>query len=103
MAKKNRKARKTQPDFKKAAAHDVETPKTPAANASAVKKGAAYHVLAGRPSKPSVIATFGKAGYALSWVARAERMGMKPEDLCADFAADPKAVKVRWTALTEKK
>jgi hypothetical protein len=43
-------------------------------NASAVAKGAAYAVLAGRPSKQAVIPAFGKTGYALSWVVRADRL-----------------------------
>lgn len=73
MAKKSRKV----VDVKKAAANDRETPdvKLPKKNASAVATGAAYHVLAGRPSKQAVISVFGKSGYALSWVARAEKAG----------------------------
>ena len=70
---------------------------------SAVSAGAAYHVLAGRPSKQAVTAVFGTGGYALSWLARAERLGITPERLCAKFKADPEAVKADWTALTTKK
>jgi hypothetical protein len=57
MAKKASKAR-----VGKAAANNKKVPKR---NASAVAKGAAYAVLAGRPSKQAVIAVFGKTGYAL--------------------------------------
>jgi hypothetical protein len=70
---------------------------------SAVAAGAGYHVLAGRPSKPAVISVFTKAGYALSWLARAERLGITPERLCAKFKADPGGVKADWAALTAKK
>jgi hypothetical protein len=65
--------------------------------------GAAYHVLAGCPSKPAVISVFTKAGYGLSWLARAERLGITPERLCAKFKADPGGVKADWAALTAKK
>ena len=60
MAKKSCKARAG-----KAAANGKRVPKR---NTSAVAKGAAYAVLATRPSKQAVIAVFGKSGYALSWV-----------------------------------
>jgi hypothetical protein len=70
---------------------------------SGVAAGAAYHVLAGRPSKPAVISVFGTTGYALSWLARAERLGITPERLCAKFKADPEAVKADWAALNAKK
>jgi hypothetical protein len=70
---------------------------------SAVASGAAYHVLAGRPSKPAVISVFTKAGYGLSWLARAERLGITPERLCAKFKADPQGVKADWAALTANK
>ena len=88
-------------DVKKLQAHDVEEVKLPAANASAVKKGAAYHVLAGRPSKQAVVACFGKTGYALSWVTRAERFGINPELLCERFKTDPARVKADWAALAK--
>ena len=55
---KDTKKGKAARHFKSAAAHDIETPalKLPAKNASLVAKGAAYHVLAGRPSKNAVVA-----------------------------------------------
>ena len=70
---------------------------------SAVAAGATYHVLAGRPSKPAVISIFTKAGYGLSWLARAERLGITPERLCAKFKVDPQGVKADWAALTANK
>lgn len=90
-------------DFKAAAAHDVETPATklPAKNALLVAKGAAYHVLAGRPSKHAVVACFGKSGYALSWVRRAERLGITPQELCEAFRHDAARVKDQWAAVTK--
>jgi len=107
MAKRIKKSKVV--DVKKAAAHDVEVPevkapevKLPAKNASAVQKGATYAVLAGRPSKQAVTACFTKSGYALSWVARAARLNMTPEQLCADFKSDPAAVKAAWEKLTTK-
>lgn len=92
MAKKARKA-----PVRKAAANNKKSPKR---NASAVAKGAAYAVLAGRPSKQAVIAVFGKTGYVLSWVARADRLGVAPEDLCDRFKTDPNRVKKLWAELT---
>jgi hypothetical protein len=92
-------------DFKSAAAHDVveaPAPKLPAKNASLVAKGAAYHVLAGRPSKDAVVKCFGKSGYALSWVSRAERLGVTPQELCEAFAANPSKVADKWAALEAK-
>jgi hypothetical protein len=71
--------------------------------ASEVATGAKLAAVAGRPSKPAVISVFGKAGYALSWLARAERLEITPERLCAKFKADPQAVKADWAALTAKK
>jgi hypothetical protein len=70
---------------------------------SAVAAGAAYHVLAGRPSKQAVTAVFGSSGYALSWLARAQRLGITPDRLRAKFKADPQGVKADWAALTAKK
>jgi hypothetical protein len=70
---------------------------------SATATGAKLAVLAGRPSKPAVISVFTKAGYALSWLARAERLGITPERLCAKFKANPENVKADWAALTAKK
>jgi hypothetical protein len=104
MAKKNRKYRKLAPvvDVKKARANDKEAPRVPAKNASAVKKGAMFAVLAGRPSKQAVTAVFGQSGYALSWVARAERLGMPARKLCEKFASNPAAVKQSWAALAVK-
>lgn len=92
-------------DLKSAAAHDVEAPapKLPAKNASLIAKGAAYHVLAGRPSKDAVVKCFGKSGYALSWVSRAERLGVSPQELCSQFAANPARVKDQWSGLAEAK
>jgi hypothetical protein len=46
---------------------------------------------------------FGKSGYALSWVTRAERLGVSPQELCARFAANPARVKDQWAALAEAK
>lgn len=60
----------------------------------------AYAVLAGRPSQQAVTAVFGKTGYALSWVARAERLGLTPEELCDRFKMDPNRVKKQWAELT---
>jgi hypothetical protein len=73
----------------------VETPvETPLKPVSAVATGAAYAVLAGRPSKPLLISTFGKTGYlSLSWLQRAEKLNMTAEALCEVFRNDPAAVK----------
>ncbi len=100
----NTKAPARAKDNKSAAAHDVEVvaPKLPAKNASLVAKGAAYHVLAGRPSKDAVVKCFGKSGYALSWVSRAERMGVTPQELCEAFASNPSKVADKWAALEAK-
>ena len=87
MPKKSRKA------VRKAAANHRKLPRK---NASAVAKGAAYAVLAGRPSKQAVTAVFGKTGYALSWLARADRLGITPEELCDRFKTDPNRVKKLW-------
>src|SRR5258708_33827792 len=92
MAKKSRKARAG-----RAAANGKKLPKS---NASAVAKGASYAVLAGRPSKQAVIAVFGKTGYALSWVARADRLGLTPEELCDRFKTDPNTVEKLGAGLT---
>ena len=92
MPKKSRKVR-----ARKAAANSKKLPKR---NASAVAKGAAYAVLAGRPSKQAVVAVFGKTGYALSWVARADRLGITPEELCDRFKTDPNRVKKLWDEST---
>ena len=107
MAKKSKKVRKKKAavvDVKKAAANDKETPievKRVPKSGSAVAKGAAHSVLAGRPSKQAVTAVFGKTGYALSWVARAARMNVTPEELCERFKTEPIRVKKSWTDLTE--
>jgi hypothetical protein len=87
MPKKLRKA------ARKAA---VNSKKPVKRSASAVAKGAAFAVLAGRPSKQAVIAVFGKTGYALSWVGRADRLGVTPEELCNRFKTDPNRVKKLW-------
>ena len=109
MANKSKKARKQKAavfDMKKAAANDQETPievKRVRKSGSAVAKGAAYAVLAGRPSKQAVTAVFGKTGYALSWVARAGRLGITPEELCDRFKTDPTRVKKLWAELIAEK
>jgi len=106
MAKKSKKVRKQKAvvvDLKKAAANDKETPievKRVPKSGSVVAKGAAYSVLAGRPSKQAVTAVFGKTGYALSWAARADRLGVTPEELCERFKTDPNRVKKLWVELT---
>lgn len=109
MAKKTKKVRKQKAavvDVKKAAANDKETRievKRVPKSGSAVAKGAAYSVLAGRPSRQVVTAVFGKKGYALSWIARAARMNVTPENLCARFKAEPEQMKAAWASLLEKK
>ncbi len=115
-AKRVRKSRKVISDVKLAAANDVQpeavvapnqsaAPKLPPATASAVKSGAMYAVLAGRPSKAAVIATFGKSGYALSWLGRAEKMGIPSEQLCSRFKdlSTRDLVKSDWEAVNVKK
>lgn len=77
--------------------------KLPAKNASLVAKGAAYHVLAGRPVKQAVVNVFGKSGYALSWVTRAQRMGITPQELCEQFRTNPAKVADQWAELENKK
>jgi predicted alpha/beta hydrolase len=71
--------------------------------ASAVATGAKLAALAGRPSKQAVTAVFGTSGYALSWLARAERLGITPVRLCTKFKSDPEGVKADWVALTAEK
>lgn len=71
--------------------------------ASAIATGAKLAALAGRPSKQAVTAAFGSSGYALSWLARAEHLGITPERLSAKFKADPGGLKADWAALTAKK
>lgn len=93
MPKKARKAR--------AGKAATNTKKLLKRNASAVAKGAAYAVLAGRPPMQAVIAVFGKTGYALSWVARADRLSITPVELCDRFKTDPNRVKKLWAELTE--
>lgn len=48
--------------------------------------------LADRPSKQAVIAVFGQTRYVLSWIARADRLGITPEELCDRFKTDPNRV-----------
>jgi len=131
MAKKSRKASKKIVDTKMAAANDTTlvgfataapalanvTPRLTAEQiatqkpepvrserGTAVASGFAYNKLAGGPSKQAVIAVFGQSGYsAYSWVSRASKLGITPEELCEKFVADPKAVKVLWEAATAKK
>jgi len=85
------------PHARKAAANGKKLPER---NASAAAKGAAFAVLAGCPSKQAVIAVFGKTGYALSWVARADRLEITAEELCERSKADPNRVKKQWAELT---
>jgi hypothetical protein len=92
MPKKSRKV-----IVRRAATNNKRLPKR---NASAVAKGAAYSVLAGRPSKEAVTAVFGKTGYALSWLARADRLGITAEELCDRFKTDPNRVKKLWAEST---
>src|ERR1700747_1445437 len=91
MPKKSRKVR-----VGKAATNGKKLPKR---NASAVAKGAAYAVLAGRPRQKAVTAVFGKTGYALSWAARANRLGITPEELCDRFKTDSNRAKKLWAEL----
>lgn len=88
------------PRRRRAAANIKRLPKR---NASAVAKGGAYSVLAGRPSKQAVTAVFGKSGYALSWVVRADRLRTTPEELCERFKTDSNRVKKQWAELTQGK
>lgn len=119
MAKRNRKRNI---DVKAAAANDdtaVEITKAPRVTAeeivaqapqpatvitkkSATATGAAYHVLTGRPSKQAVIACFGKTGYALSWVARAIRLNVTPEELCTEFKSNPEGLKASWEVANKR-
>jgi hypothetical protein len=43
---------------------------------------------------------FGKTGYALSWIARTDRLGITSEELCDRFKTDPNRVKKLWAELT---
>ena len=43
---------------------------------------------------------FGKTGYALSWVARADRLAVTPEELCDRFKTKPDRIKKLWVELT---
>jgi hypothetical protein len=76
---------------------------TQAKPATATATGARYSVLAGRPSKQGVVAVFAKSGYAVSWIARAERLAITPEELCERFKTDPEGVMSQWEAATAKK
>jgi len=78
-----------------------QAPATPQAKATAV--GANYAKLAGRPSKQQVTYVFGTVGYALSWVSRAIKLGITPEELCQEFVKDPEGLKVRYAEATAKK
>jgi hypothetical protein len=113
MAKKNRKRNV---DVKAAAAHDdtpvavVERPQpqeiipaTVVTKKSATAAGASYHQLAGKPEKASVVYVFGKTGYGLSWVNRAVKLGIPPEELCEQFKDDPDGLKVRYATATANK
>jgi len=121
MAKPSKNRIRKTVDVKAAAANNTQpvveapVPETPAAtkvvpttppqptSTSATGLGAYYAGLAGRPSKPSVIYVFTKAGYALSWVQRAVRLGITPEELCEQFRTDAAGVKAKWAVLTAKK
>jgi DNA polymerase/3'-5' exonuclease PolX len=94
MPKKSRKVR--------AEKTEVSAKKFPKRNASAVAKGAAHAVLGGRPSKQAVTAVFGKTGYVLSWIAKADCLGVTPEELCDRFKTDANKVKKLWAELTVK-
>lgn len=100
LQEKAAKATKAQPVQR--AKSDAPAVNLPAKNASLVAKGTAYSVLAGRPSKQAVIDAFGKAGYALSWVTRAQRLGIAPEELCERFKDNAAQVKKDWAALATK-
>lgn len=115
--RKSRKASKKVVDTKMVAANDKTPTPTPnitprltpetiinrSERGAAVASGFAYNKLAGKPSKQQVIAVFGQSGYAAySWVSRAAKLGITPEELCAKFVADPKAVKELWTKATTK-
>jgi len=50
-----------------------------------------------------VTAVFGKTGYALSWLARADRLGITPEEPCDRFKTDPNRVKKLGAELTVEK
>jgi hypothetical protein len=100
MAAANDKAQAETPAVTK----EVPTVAPPAKNESAVKKGARYAGLAGRPSSALVRSIFGSKGYQMSWETRAKLMDMKPEELCELFKteAEREALKVRWDSLTTK-
>jgi hypothetical protein len=51
-------------------------------------------------SEQAVTAVFGKAGYALSWVARADRPAITPEQLRERFQTLPNRIKKLWAELT---
>jgi hypothetical protein len=121
MANKKSSKRNRNTDAKMAAANDTsnlvprltadeiaaqpEAPATPKVDPSTLKGVAAgiyFAGLAGRPSKPAVIACFGKAGYNMNWIQRAQKLGMETADLCAQFKADPAAVKAIWEKATIK-
>jgi len=92
-------------DVKMAQANDKPDPEAPTLlnkliPRTAVGKGIHFHQLAGSPSKQAVIAVFGKSGYNLSWLVRAERLGIPVEELCARFKQDANAVKEQWAALS---
>ena len=119
MAKPSKNRTRKTVDVKAAAANDTQpvveapvaetpaatkvVPAAPPAPKSPTGLGAYYAGLAGRPSKPSVIYVFTKTGYALSWVQRAVRLGITPEELCEQFRTDAEGLKARWAALTAKK
>ena len=80
----------------------VITKKSATPQAVATATGAGYAKLAGRPSKQAVTAVFGTTGYALSWVQRAVKLGITPEELCEQFKTDPDGLKVRYAHVTKK-
>jgi hypothetical protein len=96
MAKKSKKLNVVK-DVKKAAANDkTETTQAKMIRWSGVQKGIHFHRLAGSPTRHAVLACFGKRGYAMSWIERAEKMNTTPEALTARFKAEPQEVKVDW-------
>lgn len=113
--RKSRKAAKQTTDVKMLQANDrvtadqivetaatVEKATTNSRNLSPVGKGAYYAGLAGRPSKQAVIRVFGKTGYQLSWVARAVKLGIEPDQLCERFKTDPEGLKQEWEKANTK-
>ncbi len=90
MTKKNRKRTKKTVDVKMAAANDkpksevVITKKGLAARADGLR----LYIAAGRPTKSDFIKLCGKKGPAMTWIQRAEHLGVAtPEEAAQKFAA----------------